>query len=153
MNRSLTRAKKEQKKHRIMKKYILIFAAVFGFAASANAQNNLESLDWDKIEYEGDTLFLLEDSPGKLVIRADDWGNGKMNFPIHITTLINDSLVTLEVLEDESSISFGVVTIFLEPNKVSVTGVRAYKFLISSSGGYHNEWWVKEYLANKNPGA
>jgi hypothetical protein len=136
-----------------MKKLIMFLIAAFGFAVGANAQNNVESLDWNKIGYEGDTLFLLEDSPGKLVIRADDWGNGKMKFPIHITTLINDSLVTLEVLEDESSISFGVVTIFLEPNKVSVTGVRAYKFLISSSGGYHNEWWVKEYLANKNPGA
>jgi hypothetical protein len=136
-----------------MKKLIRVLIAAFGFAVGANAQNNLESLDWDKIEYEGDTLFLLEDSPGKLVIRADDWGNGKMKFPIHITTLINDSLVTLEVLEDESSLSFGVVTIFLEPSKVYVTGVRAYKFLISSSGGYHNEWWVKEYLANKNPGA
>lgn len=132
-----------------MKKLILILAAAFGSVASANAQKNVDSHGWSEIEYEGDTLFLREKSPGKLVIKTDKWSED-MNFPVHIGNFQDGNLHVLEVLESQSSDLFAEVVISLQPKSLSVAGVRAYEFIILDSDGCRTRWWVKEYLANKD---
>lgn len=165
MNRSLTRAKKiNENRKRTMKKYILFFAAAFGFAVSVSAQNyDVEAIPWDSIvTKDGDVLRLYEDAPGKIVIDVTSWRDETV-FPVIIKSVFDtlgvlsggDTLEvlssvdtlrvlsggdTLEVLNNADELAFGIVTFQMEPEE-SPTCYRTYRFSILDSEGRRLRWW------------
>ncbi len=105
-----------------MKNCTLIFAMIFGFMATTNAQSTYEQNGiWDVYTNGDYILELREEFVGKIVVNIA--GNKDLKFPLLFTNIQGD---TLEYLKDPSFTFFGTVTLCLEPKEVATSGKTSY---------------------------